>query len=203
MLQRPSPRLVLASASASRRALLEAAGLAFAIQPADLDEAVVKQAASAEGASAETAALRLADLKAAVVVRDHPDALVVGADQILVCDGVWFDKPADLLAARQQLLTLRGKTHTLATAAVCYRDGRHMWSQIATPRLTMRDFSHEFIDAYLAAEGDHVTGSVGAYRLECLGMHLFSAVEGEYSAILGLPMLALLEFLRRQGSLII
>ena len=78
-----------------------------------------------------------------------------------------------------------------------------MWSQIATPRLTMRDFSHEFIDAYLAAEGDHVTGSVGAYRLECLGMHLFSAVEGEYSAILGPPMLALLEFLRRQGSLII
>ena len=201
-LQRDTPRLVLASASASRRAVLTAAGLRFDVRPADVDEAALKHAARSEKADAATAALRLADAKAAWVAAAMPDALVVGADQILVCNGAWFDKPADLAAARTQLQMLRGRTHILATAVVCRRGGRSLWQYVAEPRLVMRRFSDGFLDAYLAMEGGHVLGSVGAYRLEGPGAHLFSDVNGEHTAILGLPLLPLLEFLRRSGVLL-
>jgi len=195
------PRLVLASASASRAALLQAAGLEFDVLPAQIDETEVKRSARADGASAEDAALLLAEHKARQVSVYMPDALVIGADQILICDGEWFDKPAGLAAARDQLRRLRGHEHVLATAVVCHRHGRRIWHHIATPRLTMRSFSDAFLDDYLAAEGAAVTSSVGAYRLEGRGIHLFSEVEGEHGAILGLPMLALLDFLRQQGVL--
>ncbi|MEJ0018573.1 MAG: Maf family protein [Acetobacteraceae bacterium] len=198
-LQRPEPRLVLASASASRRALLAAAGLAFDACPADIDEAPVKQESRAAGADAAAAALRLAHLKAAAVARRMPGALVIGADQILVCEGTWFDKPPTLAAARAQLLALRGRRHTLATAVVCHQDGRDAWEHVEAPCLTMRDFSEDFVDRYLAAEGEAATATVGAYRLEGLGVHLFDAAEGEHSAILGLPLLPLLAFLRSNG----
>lgn len=201
MLQHANPPLVLASASTSRRALLRASGLHFDIRPADIDEAALKHAAQAEAASAEAAALRLAHAKAAHIAAAEPDALVLGADQILVCDGVWFDKPPDLAAARAQLQTLRGRTHVLATAIVCHRGNARLWQHIAQPRLTMRAFSDDFLDAYLALEGDHVLGSVGAYRLEGPGVHLFAAVEGDHAAILGLPLLPLLAFLREAGVL--
>ena len=201
MLQHPSPRLVLASASASRAALLCAAGLIFDVVPARVDEAEVKRSARADGASAEDAALRLAELKARQVSASEPDALVIGADQILVCDDEWFDKPQGVAGARTQLQHLSGRAHVLATAVACYRDGRRVWHHIATPCLTMRAFSDVFLDDYLAAEGHAVTGSVGAYRLEGRGIHLFAKVEGEYGAILGLPMLALLDFLRQHGVL--
>ena len=202
MLQRPSPRLVLASASASRRAVLAGAGLAFDVRPADADEASVKQTAQAEGVGAEVAALRLADLKAAAVARQAPDALVIGADQILVCDGVWFDKPADVFAAREQLRALRGRVHALVTAVVCHRGGVRVWHRIAMPHLTMRDFSDDFLDCYLAAEAEAVTTTVGAYRLEGLGAHLFAVIDGDYSAILGLSLLPLLAFLRETQVLV-
>ncbi|HEY1930636.1 MAG TPA: Maf family protein [Acetobacteraceae bacterium] len=202
MLQHSTPRLVLASASTSRRALLDAAGLRFVTHPADIDEAALKRAAQAEAASAETAALRLAHAKAAHVAVSEPDALVIGADQILVCDGIWFDKPPDRAAARTQLQTLRGSTHVLATAVVCHRGDVRLWQHIVLPRLTMRTFSDDFLDAYLALEGDHVLGSVGAYGLEGLGVHLFEAVEGDHAAILGLPLLPLFAFLRRIGVLL-
>lgn len=168
---------------------------------ADVDETALKRAAQSEQADAATAALRLADAKAARVAAAEPDALVIGADQIVVCDGAWFDKPADLAAARIQLQTLRGRPHILATAAVCRRRGERLWQHIAAPRLVMRRFSDTFLDAYLALEGNHVLGSVGAYRLEGPGAQLFTRVEGEHAAILGLPLMALLEFLRQTGVL--
>jgi septum formation protein len=202
MLQHPTPRLVLASASTSRRALLDASGLRFATHPSDIDEAALKRAAQADAAPAETAALRLAHAKAAHVAASEPDALVIGADQILVCNGTWFDKPPDLAAARAQLQTLRGRTHVLATAVVCHQGGARRWHHVALPRLTMRAFSDAFLDTYLALEGDHVLGSVGAYRLEGPGVHLFEAVEGDHAAILGLPLLPLFAFLRRIGVLL-
>jgi septum formation protein len=201
MLQRLVPRLILASASVSRQTLLRAAGLIFAIQPADVEEAEVKRAARADGASADVAALKLAELKARRVARRDPDALVIGADQILTCGGEWFDKPADVPAAAVQLRTLRGRTHALATAVVCLRDGQHVWHHVVQPRLTMRQFSDSFLDAYLAVEGSEVITTVGAYRLEGRGIHLFEQIEGEHAAILGLPLLELLGFLRRHGVL--
>jgi septum formation protein len=201
MLQRPTPRLILASASTSRRALLTAAGLSFAVQPAPIDEAAAKRSARASGATAAEAALLLADLKARHVAQAAPDAMVIGADQILVCDGAWFDKPPDIAAAREQLRTLRGRSHELATAVVCQAGQTRVWHHIAQPHLTMRDASDAFIDAYLQAEGDDVTGTVGAYRLEGRGAHLFIRVEGEHSAVLGLPLLPLLAFLRQHSVL--
>jgi septum formation protein len=202
MLQHATPRLVLASGSSSRRGLLEAAGLHFAIRPADIDEGAMKRTAQAEGAVVETAALRLADAKAAHIAAADPDALVIGADQILICNGTWFDKPSDLAAARAQLQELRGHTHVLATAVVCHRGKARVWRHVAQPRLTMRAFSDTFLDAYLAQEGDAVLASVGAYRLEGAGVHLFAAVEGDHAAIRGLPLLPLFAFLRDAGVLV-
>jgi septum formation protein len=201
MLQAQTPRLILASASTARRAVLLAAGLSFTVQPAAVDEAEMKRSARAEGAKAEAAAELLAALKAARIARREPDALVIGADQILVCDNEWLDKPDGIEAARAQLRALRGKSHVLATAVVCQRGDARVWHTIARPRLTMRAFSDAFLDDYLAAEGAAIGSSVGAYRLEGLGIHLFDRIEGEHAAILGLPMLALLGFLRQHGVL--
>ncbi|MBL6457568.1 Maf family protein [Belnapia sp. T6] len=201
MIQRPDPPLILATASAARRAVLAAAGLAFTAEAAAVDEAAIKESARAEGLPAGEAAMLLADAKAQRIARRHREALVIGADQMLVCDGAWFDKPPDLAAARRQLLTLRGRPHELMTALVCWRNGARIWQHLARPRLVMREFSEPFLDAYLALEGEAVLGSVGAYRLEGPGVQLFDRVEGEHSAILGLPLLPLLGFLRQHGVL--
>ncbi len=202
LLQAAAPRLILASQSASRRALLTAAGLGFDCIPARVDEDAVKQAARAENATPEEAALLLASLKAERVARTHPDAVVIGADQILVCDGAWFDKPPDVAAAESHLRRLRGRTHTLVTAVICQRGPTPLWQHVATPRLTMRGFSDALLEAYLAVEGEALLSSVGAYRLEGLGVHLFDRIDGEYAAILGLPLLALFGFLRQHGVLV-
>lgn len=164
-----------------------------------MDEAEVKLAMRAQGAGPNDTALALAGLKAARI-RD-PGALAIGADQLLVCEGEWFDKPPDLETARAQLVRLRGRVHTLITAVLCRREGEEVWRHVSRPILTMRSFSDAFLDAYLAAEGDAILGSVGAYRLEGLGIHLFERVEGEHAAILGLPLLPLLGFLRQHGVL--
>lgn len=194
-------RLVLASASAARRAVLEAAGLRFDAIPAEVDETALKRRCQADGLEAGDTAQVLADAKALWVARRQPDALVIGCDQLLVCDGRWFDKPADPAEARAHLLALRGRTHTLVTAVSCRMGERLLWQTVARPRLTMRAFSDAFLDAYLDHEAAHVTSSVGAYRLEGPGVQLFDAVEGEHAAILGLPLLDLLAFLRRCGVL--
>lgn len=200
-LPQAGPPLVLASASASRAALLQAAGLDFEVVPAMVDEASLKVAARAGDATAAEAALLLATAKAAAGARRAPGALVIGADQILVCDDAWFDKPASLAAARQQLGRLRGRTHALVTAVACRRDATTVWTHVATPRLHMRDFGDALLEAYLAAEGDRLLTSVGAYRLEGPGVQLFDRVEGEHAAILGLPLLALFGYLRDCGVL--
>ncbi len=192
-----APPVVLASGSATRWALMQAAGLAFTVKAVAVDEAAIKAGMRAAGADPAEAALTLADAKA-MRVRDL-DALVIGSDQLLVCEGEWFDKPPDLPAARAQLWRLRGRPHQLLTAVTCWRGGSAIWHHIARPRLVMRAFSEAFMDAYLAAEGDAVLSSVGAYRLEGRGMQLFDTVEGEHAAVLGLPMLTLLGFLRQHG----
>lgn len=201
MLQAPEPRVILASASTARRAVLSASGLHFEAKAAAIDEAEVKRAAKAQLMSAEDTALLLAELKAARIAARDPEALVIGCDQLLVCDGDWFDKPADLNAARTQLCGLRGRAHVLVTAVLCMRHGQRVWHHVAKPRLHMRDVSDAFLDAYLAEEASHVTSTVGAYRLEGPGIQLFDQVEGEHSAILGLPLLPLLGFLRQHGVL--
>ncbi len=202
MIQAAAPRLVLASASTTRRALLDSAGLRFEAVPAAVDEAAIKEAAQAEGFPPADAALLLADAKASRVARRDPDALVIGCDQLLVCEGRWYDKPPDIPAARAQLLALRGRAHELVTAVVCHRHGGRIWQHVAVPRLVMREFSDEFLAAYLAIEGEALLGSVGAYRLEATGAHLFTRLQGDHAAILGLPLLELLAFLRQHGVLL-
>lgn len=192
-------RLILASASSARAALLRAAGIEFEIVPASVDEARIKRLARTIGDSAIACALALAVEKARAICARHPDALVIGADQILVADEDWFDKPVDTAEARAQLRALRGRTHALVTAACAIGDGQTLWQATSAPELTMRDFSDGFLDGYLAAEGDALLGSVGAYRLEGRGVQLFSRITGDHFAVLGLPLLELLEFLRRRG----
>lgn len=194
-------RLILASQSRFRAGLLAAAGVAVETMAAHVDEAEVKEAARAEGASADETALLLAGLKAERIARRHPEALVIGADQMLVCEDAWFDKPPDMAAARAQLLALRGRAHTLVTAVLCQRGGQRLWQHVAKPKLVMRDFSEAFLDQYLALEGEVLTTTVGAYRVEGPGLQLFDRIEGEHSEIVGLPMLALLGFLRQHGVL--
>jgi septum formation protein len=181
--------------------LLDAAGLRFEAVPAAVDEAAIKEAAQAEDIPPADAALMLSDAKAERIARRNPEALVIGCDQLLVCEGRWYDKPPDLVVARAQLLALRGRTHELVTAVVCHRHGARIWQHLARPRLTMRDFGEAFLDAYLAAEGERVLGSVGAYRLEGPGVQLFARIQGDHAAILGLPLLELLGFLRQHGVL--
>ncbi|MCX7685348.1 MAG: Maf family nucleotide pyrophosphatase [Acetobacteraceae bacterium] len=201
MRQAADPPLILASGSATRAALLRAAGLSFTVMPPAVDEAAIKQAAKAEAIPPRDAAVMLAEAKAERISRRHPEALVIGADQLLVCEGEWFDKPADARAAEAQLARLSGRVHELVTAVVCHRGGLRVWQHVAAPRLAMRALRPEVIAEYVAAEGDAVTRSVGAYRVEGLGLRLFRRIEGEHTGILGLPMLPLLGFLRQHGVL--
>lgn len=143
--------------------------------------------------------MALAEGKARRVAKDRERELVIGADRILVCGETWFDKPLDLAGARAQLLRLRGCVHELATAACVVRHEDRLWCGTSRPSLTMRHFSDGFLDEYLRDEGGAVLGSVGAYRLEGKGAQLFERIEGDYFAILGLPLLELLGFLRARG----
>lgn len=191
--------VVLASASAVRARLLREAGLTFTIAPARIDEAEVKLAMREE--PVEAVAEMLALLKAQSVSRRYPDALVIGADQILACDGARYDKPADMAEARAQLTALRGRTHDLIGCAVVMREGVRLWHHADQAALTMRPFTDAFLDFYLAAAGAEVLASVGAYRLEGLGAQLFARIRGDYFTILGLPLLPLLDFLRAREVL--
>jgi nucleoside triphosphate pyrophosphatase len=192
-------RLILASASLARAQLLRAAGIAFEQQPAAVDEEEMKAALRAEDASAEDAATALAELKATRVSARAPGAFVIGADQILDCAGTWFDKPADRAAAAASLAALSGRAHRLVSAACVVRDGARIWHGVGEATLHMRALEPDFIAAYLDAAGPAVLSSVGVYQLEGLGAHLFTRIEGDYFTILGLPLLALLAFLREHG----
>jgi septum formation protein len=182
--------------------LLEAAGIPFSIEPADIGETRIKAASRQAGQSAMASALTLAVEKARQVSERHPEALVIGADQILVAGDEWFDKPKSLAEARTQLRSLRGRTHVLAVAAGVVRDSREIWHATSAPEMTMRSFSEAFLDHYIAAEGDALLGSVGAYRFEGMGVQLFERMIGDHFAVLGLPLLELLDFLRSRGALL-
>jgi septum formation protein len=191
--------LVLASRSAPRRAMLEAAGLLVEISLPDLDERAVEAAAGPRG-PAEAARL-LAREKARAVAQHQPGRLVIGADQTLALGSRRFDKPRDRAAARAQLMALSGKTHHLHSAVAVVRGGEVLLDAVDTASLTMRTLSDAFLDAYFEAAGAAVLESVGGYQLEKFGIHLFERIEGDHFTILGLPLLELIAFLRRDGCL--
>jgi septum formation protein len=195
--------LVLASGSSSRRRLLEAAGLTFRVVPPDVDETALKRTLLAQTPkpSAATVAETLARAKCEAVSRRIPDAVVIGADQVLALDEELFDKPPDVAAARAQLLRLRGTTHRLLTAVALAQEGRTVWECMETATLTLRSFSPMALDRYLAVAGDRVMRSVGAYEIEGPAIQLFERIEGDYFTILGLPLLPLLAELRARGAI--
>jgi len=192
--------IVLASKSAARRAVLAGAGVPFEAVVAGVDEDAVKASLLAEGATPRDVADALSELKAVKVSRRGPE-FVIGADQTLELDGRLYDKVETLEAARRRLRELRGRTHKLHSAVVVAKDGAPIWREVASATLTMRPFSDAFLEDYLASDGEAALGSVGCYRLESLGAQLFSRIEGDYFAILGLPLLGLLELFRRHGVL--
>lgn len=191
--------LILASASVSRRQMLQNAGLDFTIETSGVDEDEVKLSLAAEKAAPRDIAETLAELKAKRVSTRHPEAMVIGADSTLACNGRLFDKPPTMEAARKQLQALAGQTHELHSSVVVARGGVRLWHCTEHARLTMRPLTDAFLDAYLARAGEAVTTSVGAYQLEGVGAHLFTRVEGDYFTILGLPLLPLLSFLAGHG----
>jgi len=192
--------LVLASRSAVRRSLLQAAGIPVEVCPADLDERALEARAPLQAPVAIAAFL--AREKALAVARQHPGRLVVGADQTLSLDGKRFAKPADRSEADIQLRTLCGRAHELYSAVAFVQDGAVLFEYVDAAHLTMRSFSPRFLDAYLDAAGAAATASVGGYQLEGLGVQLFERVDGNYFTVLGLPLLTVLDFLRRHGCLL-
>ncbi|MEH6629438.1 MAG: Maf family protein [Halopseudomonas aestusnigri] len=190
--------VILASASTARQELLQNAGvrLAGAI-PAAIDESDVKESLKNEGATALQVAETLAELKARKVSISNPDCFVIGADQMLNCNGIWFDKPEDMDHAAAHLKSLSGKVHSLECSVCVVKNGQRVWHHNETASLTMRDLDDPFIKAYLETVGEDVLYSVGAYQLEGLGAQLFNRIQGDYFTILGLSLLPLLNFLRQ------
>jgi septum formation protein len=191
--------LVLASASSSRRAMLEAADIPVEIRVADIDERAVEEAAGIS--TPAEAAVLLAAEKAKAVGRLMPGRIVAGADQTLAFEDRRLNKPADIAAARAQLSMLAGRTHHLHSAVAVVEGDKVLFHAVDTASLTLRPLSGTFVERYLDAAGSTVLSSVGAYQLEKTGIHLFERIEGNYFTILGLPLLPLLGFLRRHGSL--
>jgi septum formation protein len=197
-----SEPVILASASRARASMLQAAGVPIEVVPARVDESEMKIALKGQGAGPADVAIALAELKALQVSRRHPGRLVLGADQMLDCDGAWFDKPESREAARDQLKCLRARKHRLTSAAVLARDGARIWHHAAAAHLTMREFTDAFLDLYLKEAGEAVLSSVGAYQLEGLGAQMFERIEGDHFVILGMPLLPVLDILREQNALV-
>ena len=193
--------VILASTSPARAALLRNAGLIVEAMAPKVDEEEVKSALRAEGVLPRDQADMLAEMKATRISARVPGVLTIGADQMLECKGAAFDKPTDLVAAARQLCDLRGKTHTLYSAAVVAIDGAPVWRHLSTASLTMRPFSDDFLDHYIAKLGEDVLTTAGGYKIEGAGSQLFSRIHGDYFGILGLPLLELLGFLRMRGVL--
>lgn len=195
------PPLVLASASRARYDVLTSAGLLVEAVASGVDEGAVKRRLAPAAAGGVAVAQALADAKAAVVADQRPAAVVIGADQVLECEGRLFDKPADRCAAAAGLRSLRGRSHRLVSAVAVAEAGEVRWRCVDRAVLTMRPFSDEFLERYLDRIGAAATASVGAYQLEGLGVQLFSRVEGDFFTVLGLPLLPLLGHLRDRGMI--
>ena len=199
----PAPRapLILASGSPYRRKMLEAAGLTFRVVPADVDEAALKReiASRSQQSDPVQVASVLARAKAEAVSATHPDAMVIGADQVLALGSELFDKPGDLAAARQQLERLRGETHRLVSAVALAERGQVAWTHVDEAVMSLRSFSPAFLDRYLAEAGTGLCQIVGAYEIEGPGIQLFERVEGDHLTIIGLPLVPLLAELRSRG----
>lgn len=191
--------LILASASGVRARLLREAGVRFGVRPADFDEDAVKKDLRGRAVENEAMASALAEAKALNVSAASPQNLVLGCDQVLVCGDRMFDKPHDTPEARENLQFLRGRTHSLITACVLAEAGRPVWQYQERANLAMREFSDSFLESYLKDEGATVLSSVGCYQLEGRGAQLFERVEGDFFAILGLPMIPLLAALRERS----
>jgi septum formation protein len=192
--------VTLASRSPIRAAILRSAGVECETVSPGVDEEDVKADLRGRAGAPRAAAETLAAMKALAVSRDR-SGLVIGADQTLELEGALYDKAASLAEARERLVLLRGRTHALHSAVAVARDGVAVWRHVETARLTMRDFTDGFLDGYLARAGESVLGSVGGYQLEGEGAQLFEAIDGDYFSILGLPLIALLNVLRREGAL--
>jgi septum formation protein len=199
-LQAGRPPLILASSSKSRAKLLQAAGISFIVEPPGLDESAMRQAVAGDDALApHDVAEVLGRAKAEAVSEVAPKAYVIGADQVLAFGDIIMSKPGSMEAARRQLLDLSGKTHTLHTAVAVATNGDTIWAETTMATLTMRKLSPEFIGRYLAAAGEEVLSSVGVYQIESIGVQLFDKIDGDYFSILGLPLIPLLDTLRREG----
>ena len=194
-------RIILASASRFRTALLDNAGIAVEAVPAEIDERAVEAAVDRTGVTPADIAQILAEAKATEVSERYPDAWVVGSDQVLSLDGELLHKAADMGEARRRLLKLSGHTHVLDTGVVLARAGKAVWRHVSTARMTMRPLTPEFVGRYLSQAGSGVLASVGAYQIEGPGIQLFERIEGDHFTIVGLPMLPLLEALRAHGAI--
>ena len=191
--------LILASSSKVRSEVLKTAGLSFSVYPANLDEAAEKKDAGKQ--TVYKISQVLAKKKALQISQVYKESFVIGADQVLECDGKLFDKPFDKETARKHLFKLRGKTHILISTVCVALNGQVIWQKTDSAYLTMLNLSNSFIDRYLEIAGDTVLSSVGAYCLEGVGVQLFDKIEGDYFTILGVPLLPLLEFLRTKELL--
>lgn len=194
-----SSSLILASSSATRQRLLQAAGLEIVAKPARIDEEQIRIALETEGASPRDIADTLAEMKARKISERHPQAIVIGCDQVLDFKGKTGGKPASKDSARDQLRAMRGQDHKLLSAVVLYQEAHPQWRHIGQARLVMRDFTDSWLDGYLDRNWDRICHSAGGYLLEEEGVQLFSTVEGDYFTILGLPLLPLLGYLGQRG----
>ncbi|QCO55794.1 Maf-like protein [Pseudorhodobacter turbinis] len=195
------PQLILASASSTRLRLLQSAGLDVTALPARIDEESLRASLEADGAKPRDIADFLAEAKARKLGEKNHDALVLGCDQVLDFKGKAWGKPLTPKDATTQLQQLRGQTHQLLSAVVIYHEGSPIWRHIGKARLTMHDFSDHWLQGYIDRNWASIQHSAGGYLLEEEGVRLFSAVEGDYFTILGLPLLPLLGYLRTRGFL--
>ena len=191
--------LILASKSGARQALLTQAGIAFEVVAAAIDEPAIRAAAEGEGAAPDDIAVLVADMKGERSAAQYPEAMIIASDQLLVCQGKIYGKPRNLDEAKAHLTALSGKRHQLITAVILFDKGRRIWHHIARPEITFHALDEALISDYLAFFGDDALHSPGSYFLEGPGIHLFHDIFGDYYAILGLPMMALLPQLKLHG----